>query len=117
MQTQMGGMRTQINEIDKKVDGLDTKVNEIDKKVDGLDTRVNEIDKKVDGLDTRVSGIELHLENVTDRNIGLLMEQHGPNADRLNTVINQIEAIQFDVDGLKKVVISHSKDLNILMKR
>jgi len=71
----------------------------------------------MDDLSNQVVKIELHLENVTDKNIGLLMEQYKPNVDKLNFVADQIEEIQFDISGLKRVVASHSKEINTLMSR
>ncbi|HWT73468.1 MAG TPA: hypothetical protein VN258_01920 [Mobilitalea sp.] len=82
-----------------------------------IQNQICEINNKVDGLSDQIAKVEIHLENVTDKSIGLLMEQYNPNIDRIDNVAEKVEEIQFDVSGLKRVVISHSKDINNLMKR
>ncbi len=117
VQSQVGDMQTQIGDMQIQIGDMQTQINNLDTKVDRLDAKVQKLDTKVEILSERVTNVELHLENTTDRNIGLLMEQHKPNADKLDRMIEQTEVMQFDLDQLKKVVISHSSDLNILMQR
>ena len=61
--------------------------------------------------------IRLHLENVTDRNIQLLLEQYIPNTNKLNDTREEVDKIKFDVGNIKRVVASHSKEINELLKR
>ena len=75
-----------------------------------------EINEKVTNIDERTLRIELHLENITDKNIALLMEQYTPNIQELKTNTENIDKLLFDVDNLKRVVISHSNDINRLIR-
>ena len=64
----------------------------------------------------RVASIELHLENTTDKNIQLLAENYVPAAKRYEKASAQIDAMQADIDILKKVVTGHSEKLQELQK-
>ena len=64
----------------------------------------------------RVTSIELHLENTTDKNIQLLAENYVPAAKRYEKASAQIDAMQADIDILKKVVTGHSEKLQELQK-
>jgi chromosome segregation ATPase len=125
MQGQMGELSGKMGNLSDRIDTLSDDLNEkidnlserVDTLSDDLNGKIDNLSERVDTLSHHVTNIELHLENTTDRNIGLLMEQYKPNADKLDRVAEQVEGIQFDLDGLKRVVIAHSKDINALMKR
>jgi len=74
------------------------------------------IKETINNIDERTTRIELHLENVTDKNISLIMEQYTPNTQELKANTENIDKLLFDVDNLKRVVISHSNDINKLIK-
>ncbi len=59
----------------------------------------------------RITSIELHLENTTDKNIQLLAENYVPAAKRYEKASAQIEAMQADIDVMKKVITEHSEKL------
>lgn len=44
------------------------------------------------------------------------MEQYYPKVDKLEAVVEKVEELQFDLNNLKKVVISH-KDINKLIQK
>lgn len=106
-----------MNNEDKILELLSSMQNQISDMDSKMQKRMNEIDDKMDTLSDLIVKVEVHLENITDNNIGLLMEQYKPNVDKLDNVADKVEEIQFDLSGLKRVVISHSKDINNLMKR
>ncbi|MCM1087812.1 MAG: hypothetical protein NC419_06620 [Muribaculaceae bacterium] len=58
--------------------------------------------------------IKLHLENVTDKNIDLLAENYVPAAKRYEKAVPEIEAIQADMEIMKKVITEHSEKLQKL---
>ncbi len=118
MDTLSGRMDTFSERMDTLSDDLNGKIEALSDDLNGkIEALSDDLNGKIDTLTNKVTNIELHLENVTDRNIGLLMEQHKPNVDKLDRVADQVEGILFDLDGLKRVVIAHSKDINALMKR
>lgn len=45
------------------------------------------------------------------------MEQYNPNVDKLKAVVGKVEELHFDINNLKKVVISHSMDINKLIQK
>ena len=117
-------MDIKVNKLSEDFVVLDTKVDKLSEDFVVLDTKVDKLSEDLVVLDTKVvklsddvSNIQLHLENVTDRNIGLLMEQYNPNAEKLDKVVDKVDEMEFDIKVLKKVVISHSKDINTLMNR
>lgn len=81
-----------------------------------LSGKVNNIQEGQEKLTETVTNMRLHLENVTDKNIQLIMEQYVPNTEKLDIATKKIEKIEFEVDTIKKVVISHSNEINELIK-
>ena len=55
--------------------------------------------------------IKLHLENVTDKNIDLLAENYVPAAKRYEKAVPEIEAMQANIEIMKKVIAEHSEKL------
>ncbi len=58
-----------------------------------------------------IRDIKLHLENVTDQNIQLLVENYVPAAKRYEEAVPAIQAMQADIDIMKKVIADHSEKL------
>ncbi|MCM1127569.1 MAG: hypothetical protein NC429_14000 [Lachnospiraceae bacterium] len=58
--------------------------------------------------------IKVHLENVTDKNIDLLAENYVPAAKRYEKAVPEIEAMQADIEIMKKVITEHSEKLQKL---
>ena len=58
--------------------------------------------------------IKVHLENVTDKNINLLAENYVPAAKRYEKAVPEIEAMQADIEIMKKVITEHSEKLQKL---
>ena len=65
-------------------------------------------------LKHRITNIELHLENITDKNIRLLAENYVPAAKRYEKASAQTDAIQTDIDVMKRVIAEHSEKLQKL---
>ena len=61
-----------------------------------------------------IRNIKLHLENVTDKNIQLLAENYVPAAKRYEKAVPEIEAMQADIEIMKKVITEHSEKLQKL---
>jgi archaellum component FlaC len=100
--------------------GLVNLMNNDEKILEALNSiqgQMSDMNNKMDRISDQITKVEVHLENVTDKSIGLLMEQYNPNVDKLDDVINKVDEIQFDLGGIKRVLISHSKDINNLIKK
>ncbi len=77
-----------------------------------LDTKLDsKLKTELQPVKDSIRDIKLHLENVTDRNIQLLAENYVPAAKRYEKASAQIEAMQADIDIIKKVVAEHSEKL------
>lgn len=59
----------------------------------------------------RITSISLHIENTTDKNIQLLAENYVPAAKRYEKAVSEIEAMQADIEIMKKVITEHSEKL------
>ena len=62
-------------------------------------------------LKDSIRDIKLYLENVTDKDIQLLSENYVPAAKRYEKASAQIEAMQADIEVMKKVITEHSEKL------
>ena len=81
-------------------------------KIDGLGTETKEIK-------THVAKIETTLENDTNKKIQLLAEGYqsvGGIPEKMERLSEEVEAIKSDVDIIKKVVTTHSAELDKLGK-
>ena len=77
-----------------------------------LDTKLDsKLKSELQPVKDSIRDIKLHLENVTDRNIQLLAENYVPAAKRYEKASAKLEAMQADIDILKKVVSDHSEKL------
>ena len=70
-----------------------------------------ELKSELQPLKDDIRDIKLHLENVTDKNIQLLAENYVPAAKRYEKAVPEIQAMQADIEILKKVVTDHSEKL------
>lgn len=80
----------------------------------GLNSQIVLIQQDLQDVKKRVTSIETTLENTTNKNIGLLSEGYQPMAEKLDAITDDVEVIKFDVDIVKKVVTTHSRELNKL---
>ena len=121
IQSELQPLKDDIRDMKDDIKSLKNDVNMLKEDVSGLKNDVNMLKEDVSGLkedvrslNQRVTSLELHLENTTDRNIRILAENYVPAAKRYEKASAQIEAIQADVDVMKKVIKEHSPKLEKL---
>ncbi len=68
----------------------------------------------MESVKASIHAINLHLENVTDRNIQLLAENYVPAAKKYEKAVPEIQAMQADIEIMKKVIAEHSEKLQRL---
>ena len=95
-----------LKKLDYQLDALKENTNA---KFDSLHQELEEVKKQT----ARTASI---LENETNRNVQLLAEGYKPLIERVESLADDVEVIKFDVDIVKKVVTTHSKELNKLGK-
>lgn len=77
-----------------------------------LDVKLKaELQSELQPLKDDIRDIKLHLENVTDKNIQLLAENYTPAAKRYEKAVPEIQAMQADIEIIKKVIKDHSEKL------
>ena len=69
------------------------------------------LDVKLKPIKDEQTRINLIIENEINHNINMLVENYVPAAKRYEKATAQIEAMQSDVELLKKVVTEHSEKL------
>ena len=74
----------------------------------------SELQAELQPIKDDIRNIKLHLENVTDKNIQLLAENYVPAAKRYEKAVPEIEAMQADIEIMKKVITEHSEKLQKL---
>lgn len=89
--------------------------NIMDKKIRPLEKRMDSLEKTI--VDTKnelkndIRRIDITVENNIQKSIDILSENYLPAAKRFEKTSDTIEAMQADIDTLKKVVIEHSEKL------
>ena len=115
MNNNISTMLTDILEIKSDVSGLKDDVFELKNDVSELKEDVAVLKEDVTELKHEVVKVQTHLENVTDKAIGLLAENYVPNVEKADEYDEKVDSLLFDVAGIKRVVISHSKEINKLL--
>ncbi len=107
-------LKDDVVELKADVAELKADVAELKADVAVLKADVAELKCDVRNLERRTTNIELHLENETDRNIRLLAENYVPAARRYEQEAGRIDAMQADIDVMKRVIAEHSEKLQRL---
>lgn len=111
------------NELLIEISGLlDKKLKPINERLDQMDARFDRMDARIDGVDAKIDGVRE--ESRSDiKNIRLLLENDVlPRLQNIESCytdtyrryivgIEKIDAMQADIDILKRVVSEHSKKL------
>lgn len=76
-----------------------------------LDSKLEPLKIDIQELKTEINGLKLDNENVIKPQICLLAENYVPAAKRYEKATAKIDAMQNDIDIIKKVVAEHSEKL------
>ena len=77
-----------------------------------LDVKLDaKLKSELQPLKDDIRDIKLYLENVTDKNIQLLAESYVPATKRYEKAVPEIQAMQADIEIMKKVISDHSEKL------
>ena len=86
------------------------------KRIDCIENKVDKSIEELVDIKKRVIKTETILENETNKNIKLLSEVYPPMTEDIHQLKDDFEVVKFDVDVVKKVVTTHSTELNKLKK-
>lgn len=84
-----------------------------------INQKFSVVEQRFDTIESEITKIKTSIETETNQNIKLLVDGHIQNAEKLDKVDSMekdIELVKFDVDIIKKVVTTHSSQLNKLGK-
>ena len=120
LDTRMNSLNTRMNsfqdDINNRIDILSKRLDKNTDKVDILSKQLDENTRKLDTVAEDVSKIKITVENEIKPRIGLIAEGHQPIVEKVTSLTEDMEVVKFDVDRVKKVVTTHSKELNKLGK-
>lgn len=104
-------LKAELQPIKADIRDISPHLEKVDERLDALEQHLEKVDERLDVLEQDLRNVKMHLENVTDRNIRLLSENYVPAAKRYEQAAEQMEAMQDDIDILKKAVAEHSAKL------
>ena len=108
------------DELKQVIDMMNSLFSTLNEKIDSSNSALNLSNQKmmneIKDIKKRVVNIETTLENETNKNIQLLAEGYKPLTDSVNQIKEDVDIVKFDVDIVKKVVTTHSTELNQLKK-
>ena len=99
------------------IDSMGKRQDEMQASIDSMGKRQDEMQSSIEDIKYDVRSIKLHLENVTDKRINLLAEQYERNFKQLEKNTTNINQLIVDLDILKRVVSSHSTDINMIKEK
>ena len=76
-----------------------------------LDAKLKPIESDIKSIKDEQTRINLTIENEIQHNINILAENYVPAAKRYEKTTAQLEAMQADIDIMKKVITEHSEKL------
>ena len=76
-----------------------------------LDAKLKPIESDIKSIKDEQTRINLIIENEIQHNINILDENYVPAAKRYEKTTAQLEAMQADIDIMKKVITEHSEKL------
>lgn len=76
-----------------------------------LQSELQPLKDELRDMKQRIISTALHIENTTDKNIQLLAENYVPAAKQYEKAVPEIEAMQADIEIMKKVITEHSEKL------
>ena len=76
-----------------------------------LDVKLKPIESDIKSIKDEQTRINLIIENEIQHNINILAENYVPAAKRYEKTTAQLEAMQADIDIMKKVITEHSEKL------
>lgn len=101
--------------LDKKLKPINERLDQMDAKFDRMDARIDGVDAKIDGVreESRsdIKNIRLLLENDVLPRLQNIESCYTDTYRRYIVGIEKIDAMQADIDILKRVVSEHSKKL------
>ena len=105
--------------LEGQITKISEKIDETDKRLSGSSSMAvsEEVSSTKEELSKEITGIKMSLENETNKKIQLLAEgfQVVPElSEKVDTLSKDMEVVKFDVDIVKKVVTTHSTELNKL---
>lgn len=83
----------------------------LDAKIEPLKVDMRELKNELQEIKSDITGIKLDIENDVKPAISLLAENYVPAAKKYEKASSQIEAMQSDIDIMKKVIAEHSEKL------
>ena len=95
----------------EKLDLLLSEMTGMKSEMQSMKSEMQSMKSEMQSMKEKVTGIELHLENVTDKNIQLLAESYVPATKRYEKAVPEIQAMQADIEIMKKVISDHSEKL------
>lgn len=76
-----------------------------------LDAKLKPMENDIKSIKDEQTRINLIIENEIQHDINILVENYVPAAKRYQDATSQIEAMQADMDIMKKVISDHSEKL------
>lgn len=84
--------------------------------IKGVNKRLDNVEQELSDVKQLATKTAMTLENETNKKIQLFAEGYLPLTEKVDALSEDMEVVKFDVDIIKKVVTTHSKELDRLGK-
>ena len=109
-----GGIIVEQNKLENLLVAISEKLEHMETKINNME---NEFSPQLKALTADMSSMKVTLENETNKKLQMLAEgfQAVPElSEEVHSLSKDMEVVKFDVDIVKKVVTTHSTELNKL---
>ena len=104
-------VKQRLKNVERDLADVKQRLENVEQRLENVEQHLEKVDERLDVLEQDLRNVKLHLENVTDRDIRLLSENYVSAVKRYEQAAVQMEAMQDDIDLLKKAVAEHSRKL------
>ena len=92
MQDDISILKTNVIEVNEKVDHLETRMDRLETRMDNLENRMDNLETKMDNLETRMDNLETRMDNLENQvdNLGNRMDNLEIQTSSLRTDVNSL---------------------------
>ena len=104
------------NLFDKKLKPIESRLDKIELRLDKIEARLDSVESRLDSVESRLDTIELVLENDIRPRLNTIEACYTSTFNRYKNSVDSYEAMESDIDIMKKVITEHSIKLQKLAR-
>lgn len=110
----LGRIEERLDRVEERLDRVEERLDRVEERLDKVEERLDKVEECLDRVEYDVRELKITLENDIKPRLRNIGNCYLTTYRRYQSGVNQIEAMQRDIDIMKEVLVEHSK---LLRKR